>query len=109
MFHRLCDGRGATLTVIKGDQRTHIFGGYNSASWTSSRGWSHAPAWLFGLRAGSKPVKLYHQGKLAAIHPFIPPPSTYFNLIWCCLRIIYRMVMVMVMVWYDMDVNGDGL
>ncbi|KAG0021893.1 hypothetical protein BGZ80_001487 [Entomortierella chlamydospora] len=33
-FHRACDQRGPTLTVVRADNGT-IFGGYNSSSWSS--------------------------------------------------------------------------
>lgn len=32
-FHRLCDGQGPTVTVIKESEAGYIFGGYTAASW----------------------------------------------------------------------------
>ena len=33
-FHRLCDDKGPTATLIKSEEG-HVFGGYTSVSWTS--------------------------------------------------------------------------
>jgi hypothetical protein len=49
-FHRLCDGKGPTLTVIQTPQGS-VFGGYASLSWASAG--SYMPAlgsFLFTLR-----------------------------------------------------------
>jgi len=42
-FHAVCDGKGATITVIK--TNTNIFGGYNSESWNQSL---PTPTWELG-------------------------------------------------------------
>ena len=34
-FHRNCDGKGPTVTIIKVND--HIFGGYTNVSWNSSK------------------------------------------------------------------------
>jgi hypothetical protein len=54
-FHRLCDGKGPTLTVVQTPQGC-VFGGYASASWTSASGiWVSAPGcFLFTLRNSRK-------------------------------------------------------
>lgn len=61
-FHRLCDGRGSTLTIIK-STGGYIFGGYLGASWNSTSTGSYIPckdAFLYTLNnhAGLPPVKL---------------------------------------------------
>jgi hypothetical protein len=49
-FHRLCDGKGPTLTVVQTPQG-HVFGGYASASWNSASNYVSAPgSFLFTLR-----------------------------------------------------------
>ena len=35
-FHSKCDGKGATLTVIKVEQGNRIFGGFTNIPWDSS-------------------------------------------------------------------------
>jgi len=58
-FHRLCDNKGATLTVIKAEGSKNVFGGYFSGSWTSSGSYSSQPAWIFSLvNATGKPLKV---------------------------------------------------
>jgi hypothetical protein len=48
-FHRCCDGKGETLTVISSKQG-NIFGGYYSKSWTGQSGSMYDPqAFLFSL------------------------------------------------------------
>ncbi len=49
-FHRLCDGKGPTLTLIQTPQGA-VFGGYASVSWTSAGNYASAPgSFLFTLR-----------------------------------------------------------
>jgi hypothetical protein len=50
-FHRLCDGKGRTLTVVQTPQGC-VFGGYASVSWNSTANdWVFAPcSFLFTLR-----------------------------------------------------------
>ena len=40
-FHERCDGKGATLTLVRADEggRVCVFGGYTSASWHSGGEW----------------------------------------------------------------------
>ncbi|XP_068705736.1 uncharacterized protein [Montipora foliosa] len=62
-FHILCDGKGATVTIIKVNQ--YIFGGYASISWGSSCSYRYdATAFLFSLRnkPGWAPTKLPQTG-----------------------------------------------
>lgn len=48
-FHRLCDGKGATLTLVRSDSG-HTFGAYAGASWNSSGGFvSCGDAFLFSV------------------------------------------------------------
>ena len=64
LFHESCNGKGATITIVR-STNGYIFGGYNPVSWSSSdeRGigvYSTAPdAFLFSLTnpAGTKPTK----------------------------------------------------
>jgi len=62
-FHRMCDNKGATLTVVKAEGSKNIFGGYFSGSWTSSGSYSSQPAWIYSLvNATGKPLKLLSSG-----------------------------------------------
>lgn len=59
-FHRECNNKGPTLTIIRSIQG-NVFGGYTSCSWTSSGSYVQDPkAWLFSLKAadGGPPVKI---------------------------------------------------
>ena len=49
-FHRLCDGKGATLTLFRSSSG-HTFGGYTEVSWRSGTGtWASATdAFLFNI------------------------------------------------------------
>ena len=47
-FHSYCDNKGPTLTVVRSGE--YIFGGFNSASWDFTGGYSaHSGCWLFSL------------------------------------------------------------
>ncbi|CAF1446238.1 unnamed protein product, partial [Didymodactylos carnosus] len=50
-FHRLCDGKGATMTIIQSnDDPGYLFGGYTTVSWSSTCSWQPDPqAFLFTL------------------------------------------------------------
>jgi hypothetical protein len=58
-FHRLCDGKANTLTVIK-NTNGFIFGGFASIPWSSSKGYkADSTAFLFSLTNPSNtPLKL---------------------------------------------------
>ena len=59
-FHRMCNGKGATVTVVK-SSGGYIFGGYTGVAWGESGGWkSSAESFLFSLKdhAGIGPVKM---------------------------------------------------
>jgi len=58
-FHRLCDGKANTLTVIKNTNGC-IFGGFASTAWSSSNGFKRDyRAFLFSLTNPSfTPLKL---------------------------------------------------
>lgn len=48
-FHRLCDNKGKTVTIIRSTQN-YIFGGYADQSWDSSSQYKNAPGcWIFTL------------------------------------------------------------
>src|SRR3989338_6409996 len=65
-FHRLCDGKGPTLTIMRSPsfsfpRRSYLFGGYNHNSWSSTSGeFNRDPGctgFLFSLDKGAIPVK----------------------------------------------------
>ena len=69
-FHSRCDGKGATVAVIK-CSGGFVFGGYADTSWSSDGNWTSSPqAFLFSLHrpSGVGPVKLpqvqNHRSKL---------------------------------------------
>jgi hypothetical protein len=67
VFHKLCDGKGATLVVIKGD-KGGVFGGFTSVAWHTRFAYSADPqAFLFALRGphaqAGKPLKLLPTAK----------------------------------------------
>jgi hypothetical protein len=57
-FHRMCDGKGATVTVVKSSDG-YIFGGYTNVAWEEKgRYKSSAESFLFSLKdkAGIGPI-----------------------------------------------------
>jgi hypothetical protein len=55
-FHAKCDGRGATLTVVR-SKKGNVFGGYASLPWANSGGYKQdASAYIFSLRGPSAPA-----------------------------------------------------
>lgn len=51
-FHRCCDDKGSTVTLIRSADNGSIFGGYLEAPWCSPKGedaWIRSPASLFTL------------------------------------------------------------
>ena len=59
-FHRMCDGKGATVTVVK-SSGGYIFGGYTDVAWGQGVRWrASAVSFLFSLKdhAGIGPVKM---------------------------------------------------
>jgi len=59
-FHRMCDGKGATVTVVK-SSGGYIFGGYTDVTWgQSGQCQSSTDSFLFSLKdhAGVGPVKM---------------------------------------------------
>ena len=49
-FHSKCDGKGNAITIIK-NNLNHMFGGYSSSAWNSSKSYINDPnAFLFSLR-----------------------------------------------------------
>jgi len=93
-FHRLCDNRGATLTLIQTRHRFHkkkrdpIFGGYTTIPWTSRRG-SHRDfeSFLF-LLSGDKVTRfnLRSTDDIAVLHTPISGPVFGLNDIHICDR-----------------------
>jgi hypothetical protein len=63
-FHRLCDNKGATVTVIRSNEG-YVFGGYADQSWNSSSHVASTSAFLFSLvrPSSSVAVKLPLNGK----------------------------------------------
>jgi len=54
VFHQLCDGKGATLTVAKSNLNK-VFGGYISQPWSSNSAYSNdSTAFLFSLTEKAK-------------------------------------------------------
>jgi hypothetical protein len=52
-FHSLCDGKGATLTVVESTSG-YVFGGYNPKSWNTSGGYDNdTKNYIFTLTNGS--------------------------------------------------------
>ena len=77
-FHRMCNGKGATVTVVK-SSGGYIFGGYTDVAWGERGGWkSSAESFLFSLKdhAGIGPVKMpIKSGKRAVCHHSFSGPS----------------------------------
>ena len=49
-FHRKCDGKANTITIVKSRDTAHIFGGYTAQTWDSSSWYKQDPAaFLFSL------------------------------------------------------------
>jgi len=46
-FHSRCDGKGATLTIVRANG--HIFGGYNGDSWSQNNNYTTGEAWIYNL------------------------------------------------------------
>ena len=67
-FHRLCDGKANTVTVIK-NTNGFIFGGYTSIPWSSSRGYkADSTAFIFSLTNFSNtPLKLKVKSPQSAV------------------------------------------
>ncbi len=62
-FHRMCDGKAATVTVIR-SSKGNVFGGYAELHWDSGSGWTNdLKAFIFSLRGPStqagKPIRLF--------------------------------------------------
>ena len=61
-FHEKCDGKGATITLLKcrfkGAQESSVLGGFIDKSWHSNELWtSSKEAFLFSLKEGKAPIK----------------------------------------------------
>jgi len=77
-FHRLCDGKANTVTVIK-NTNGFIFGGFTSIPWSSSGGYTaDSAAFLFSLTNPiNTPLKLNVKSSKNAVycHPLNYGPS----------------------------------
>ena len=59
-FHRCCDGKGSTITVIQSKRDNYLFGGYAEISWGCDNKYKDDPAaFLFTVRNphGIQPTK----------------------------------------------------
>lgn len=54
-FHRLCDSRFPTLTIVK-DTYDHVFGGYTTIPWSSKECWRCGDVEAFLFSAGKKKI-----------------------------------------------------
>jgi len=62
-FHSKVDGKGATLTTIKVQNKDNIFGAYHGSSWNSGNSYSSGETWIFSLiNQTGKPLKLIPSG-----------------------------------------------
>ena len=52
-FHSLCNGKGATMTVVKATNG-YIFGGYNNNSWSTAGYVGTSTAWLYSVTRNTK-------------------------------------------------------
>ncbi len=82
-FHAQCDGRGATLTVVR-SKKGNVFGGYTSVPWASSSGvWARdASAYIFSLRGPrappGAPLRMNHNdSQYAVLHNSSYGPSSH--------------------------------
>ena len=56
-FHKLCDNKGATVTIIQSDYG-NIFGGYTSKSWTSNCEWvKDQSSFLFLVKSDKESIQ----------------------------------------------------
>jgi len=71
-FHRLCDGKANTVTVIK-NTNGFIFGGFTSIPWSSSGNYkTDNSAFLFSLtNPSNSPLKLKVKSSLNAVCHFL--------------------------------------
>eukprot|EP01084_Bolivina_argentea_P173670 300834_1 len=50
-FHKKCDGKGGTITIVRSQNQDHVFGGFSRQSWHIKGAYSwDLDAWLFSLR-----------------------------------------------------------
>jgi hypothetical protein len=59
-FHSKCDGHSNTLTILKAEESSYIFGGFTAVDWDGSSEWKSDPnAFIFSLtNRDNKPVKM---------------------------------------------------
>jgi hypothetical protein len=65
-FHRCCDNKGPTMTIIQSKNGNYLFGGYVEIPWTSDGQYKHDPAaFLFTLTNphGIQPTKIFRNPK----------------------------------------------
>ena len=77
-FHRLCDGKANTLTIIK-NTNGFIFGGFTSIPWSSMQGYkTDSIAFLFSLTNSSNtPLKLKVNFPENAVYHFLNYGPTF--------------------------------
>ncbi len=70
-FHKLCDGKPNTLTLIK-SRTNYTFGGFTSVPWSKKRGYkADSQAFLFTLtNPGNNPLKLMINSVETAVRHF---------------------------------------
>jgi hypothetical protein len=70
IFHKYCNNKGKTLTIIQEKNNSIVFGGYTSQSWDSFSGFKQDPeAFLFSLKNKNKtPLKLNVKNSKYAIY-----------------------------------------
>lgn len=78
VFHKLCDGKGKSITVCHTKDTGYIFGGYNSQNWSSKGGWETASdCWLFSLvnpfKDGVRKLKVKNPSRAVYNHPQFGP------------------------------------
>jgi len=63
-FHSRCDGKGPTLTIIKAQGRSNVFGGFVPDNWSTSGSYgTDRRCWLFSLvNSQNRPVRLEPTG-----------------------------------------------
>jgi hypothetical protein len=68
-FHRMCDGKGATVTVVKSSDG-YIFGGYTNVAWEEKgRYKSSAESFLFSLKDKAGIGPSFGSGRVISVLP----------------------------------------
>jgi hypothetical protein len=60
-FHRICDNKGPTITLVRDDQG-RCFGGYSGVNWSTNGSWQNdSTAFMFSFNRNKKVMSKYHQ------------------------------------------------